>query len=314
MITINLVYFAVSCLFLAASAIALVKLLKEIAILLHITDFAAAFIIMAAATSLPELFVGITSAVAKKPSLSFGNILGADILDLTLFLGIMIILAGGIKVKEKGVKRDSYVMILMLLLPIILYIIGGSISRSDGLILLASYGIYTAFTLNTRRERKEKEKAIGMLKRILIIIIFVICLFILFKSANAVVKYASILATELNLPPIVIGLFLISIATTLPELGFGIASALMKQGEMALGDQVGTVIFNSTFIVGVTALIYPITTTFTPFIIASAFLILSSILCAKFTESDDILSVKEGIALLAAYVLFVIFEFYIKTI
>lgn len=309
----DLLYFIIACIFLGSSAILLVRLLKKIAILLHMSDFAAAFIIMAAATSLPELFVGITSAIAKKPALSFGNIIGANILDLTLVLGLIVIAARGIKTNEKGIKRDSIVMLFMVMLPIILFLIGNSISRSDGIILIVSFVAYSYFTIKTRKRSKKKSE--GKAKKsnaMLGIILFLICLAVLFVSANAVVKYASALAVDLNLPQIIIGIFLISIGTTLPELSFGVGAALLKHGDLSLADQAGTVIFNSTFIVGVTALIYPISATFTPFIIASLFLILASFIVIKFIKSGNTLSIKEGIALILAYVLFAIIEYFTR--
>jgi cation:H+ antiporter len=310
----NLAYFAVACIFLAVSSIVLVKLLKKLAILLHITDFAAAFVIMAAATSLPELFVGITSAIAKKPALSLGNIIGANILDLTLVLGIIVIAARGIKIKEKGVKRDSRVMLFMVILPFVLFIIGNSISRLDGLILLAAFFVYTCFTLKTRKrnEKKSRDKIKGIRSILLPIVLFFVCLALLFISANAVVKYASSIALELNLPAIVIGIFLVSLGTTLPELSFGVSAALLKQGHLSLADQIGTVIFNATFIVGITALIHPISATFAPFILSSIFLIISSFLAIIFIESGKMLSAREGIFLVLLYILFAFVLFFIK--
>lgn len=311
MLWLDLTYFTIACIILALSAIFLVKILKKIAILLHITDFAAAFIIMAAATSLPELFVGITSAIAKKPALSFGNILGANILDLTLVLGLIVIAARGIKIKGKGVKRDFIVMLFSLMLPLILFLIGNSISRFDGVILVASFITYTFFTIKTRKRHKQKLKSrIKISNAAFNIALFLICLVLLFISANTIVKYASALALELNIPQIVIGIFLVSIGTTLPELSFGVGAALLKHGDLSLADQIGTVIFNSTFIVGVTALIYPISAAFAPFIIASAFLVLASLLTIKFVKSGNALSIKEGIALILIYIVFAMVEFY----
>lgn len=309
MLGLNLAYFIIACAFLAISSIALVKLLRKIAILLHITDFAAAFIIMGAATSLPELFVGITSAIAKKPSLSFGNILGANLLDTTLVLGLIIIAARKIKVKEKGIGRDSIAMLFMAMLPIILFFIGNSISRLDGAILLLSYIAYAYIIAKTRKRKKNKSERKELGKAIPSIILFIACLIALFISANAVVKYSSAIADDFNIPLIVIGIFLISFGTTLPELSFGISSALLKHGEMGLGDQIGTVIFNSTFIVGITALIYPISAAFAPFIVASSFLLVSSLVTVVIMRDGKNLGIKEGLFLVLIYILFAILSF-----
>lgn len=311
----DLIYFAVACFILVVSGTGLVRTVTKIAQFLRVSEFAAAFVIMAVATSLPELSVGITSAIAEEPALSFGNVIGANILDLTLVLGIIIIAARGIKIREKVIKRDSKWMSIITILPLILFLIGNSLSRIDGVILIAIFLVYSyrMFKTRKRHEKKLKEK-IGRYEIIFTVFLFVICLALLFVSANFVVKYASALAIELSLPPIMIGLFLISIGTTLPELTFGVRAAMLKHGQMALGDQIGTVICNSTFIIGLTALICPITAAFTPFVIAFAFLILVSFLLITFIESGNMLGIKEGIFLVLIYIFFIMIEFYMKTI
>ncbi len=314
MLLLNLIYFLIACIVLVISGTGLVKSLIKIAHFLRLSEFAAAFVIMAIATSLPELFVGITSAIAKKPSLGLGNVIGANILDLTLVLGIIIITARGIKVKEKNLKKDARWMSLIVLLPLVLFLIGNSLSRIDGAILVLVFLVYSYRMLKTRKryETRLKDK-VGRYEIILMVFLFITCLFLLFGSAKFVVEYASNLALELELPKIMIGLFLVSIGTTLPELTFGVRAAMLKHGEMALGDQIGTVVCNSTLILGLTALIEPITVTFTPFIIASAFLLLVSFLFITFIESGRKLEVKEGISLILVYIFFVMVEFYMKS-
>lgn len=315
MLLLELVYFLIACIVLVISGTGLVKTLTKIAQFLRLSEFVAAFVIMAAATSLPELFVGITSALAKKPALSLGNIIGANILDLTLVLGIIVIAARGIKIREKNLKKDARWMAILSILPLILFFIGRSLSRIDGAILILVFFIYSYRVLKTRRGHKKIVNGhVGRYEIVFAILLFITCLVLLFVSANFVVKYASALAIELSLPPIMIGLFLISIGTTLPELVFGVRASLMKHGEMALGDQIGTVIFNSTLVIGLAALIYPISAAFTPFIIAFSFLLVVSFLVITFIESGGMLGVKEGISLILIYLFFVMVEFYMKPV
>ncbi len=165
-----------------------------------------------------------------------------------------------------------------------------------------------------RESRKIVKGHVGRYEIVFAILLFVTCLVLLFVSANFVVKYASALAIQLSLPPIMIGLFLVSIGTTLPELTFGVKASLMRHGEMALGDQIGTIVFNSTFILGLTAVIYPISAAFAPFMIASLFLLVASFLVITFIESGSMLGVKEGISLILIYLFFVMVEFYMNSI
>lgn len=315
MLATNLLFFVIACLVMVFSGTWLVKSLAKIARFLRITEFAAAFIIMAVATSLPELFVGISSALAKNPALTLGNIIGANILDLTLIMGIIILLGRGIKVRSKKIKKDTFYMIFILMLPITLFAIGKSLSRIDGAVLIGVFSLYSWRMLKRRRKfEKELKDHVKRLDAVLNVFLFVACLVVLFFSAKFVIHYASALAIDLALPPIMIGLFLISVGTTMPELTFGTRAVLMGHGEMALGDQIGTVVANSTLILGVTAVICPISAQFSLFIISAIFLLLVAFLFATFMGSGSKLGVREGIALILLYIFFVIIEFYIKGI
>ena len=315
MLATNLLFFAIACAVMVFSGTWLVKSLVKIARFLRITEFAAAFIIMAIATSLPELFVGISSALAKNPALALGNIVGANILDLTLIMGIIILLGRGIKVGSKEIKKDAFYMIFISMLPVALFAIGKGLSRTDGVILIGVFIFYSLRILKRKRKfKKELKDEVRRADAILNAFLFTVCLILLFLSARYIIHYANALAIDLLLPPIMIGLFLISIGTTLPELTFGTRAALMGHKEMALGDQIGTVIFNSTFVLGITTIICPISAQFSLFLISALFMLLAAFLLATFMESGSKLGVREGIALILLYAFFVVMEFYIKGI
>jgi cation:H+ antiporter len=110
------------------------------------------------------------------------------------------------------------------------------------------------------------------------------------------------------------GLFLISFGTTLPELVFESRAVLMGHSEMALGNLIGTVIVNSTLVLGITSLIQPITADFLLFITAGVFMLIVAFLFATFTESGNRLDIKEGISLILLYAFFVMIEFYVRGI
>jgi cation:H+ antiporter len=297
-----------------ASGIVLVESLSKIARFLRITEFTAAFIIMAIATSLPELFVGISSALEKSPSLSLGNIIGANILNLTLVTGLIILAGRGLKIKSKETKKDALLMLIPIAALIILSFIGNSLSRIDGAILVCIFFIYS-YRLIEKRKQEFKEKLENEIKRYEIVIhsmLFVVSLLLMFYSSKLVVHYAILLSQALKVPTIVIGLFLISIGTVLPELTFGISAALKNKGEMALGDQIGTIVVNSTFIIGIVAIIQPIKTSMMIFMISAAFLLFSAFIFATFFQVSRKLYVIEAIALIFLYLLFVFVEVYAR--
>jgi len=143
-------------------------------------------------------------------------------------------------------------------------------------------------------------------------LLFLVMLPALFFSAKYVVLYGSDLAGVLVLPPIFIGLFFVALGTSLPELVLGAQAAIKKHPEMVLGNTIGSVIVNALLVLGVTALIYPITATAFLFFTSSAFMIILCFLFAVFLESSGGLSWKEGIVLLLMYVLFLIVELNLK--
>lgn len=313
MITINLTLLILSCLVLVISGSFLVKSLSKIASYLKISEFVVGFIIMAFATSIPELFVGISSALAHNTALALGNVIGANILDLTIVIGIVILLGRGIKIKRKTTKKDALYMFFIATLPLALMWIGHSISRIDGIILLGAFFFYAGKLFKEKKIfKKEAENHEKKWEPVLNTALFIFSLALLFLSSRFVVKYATLLSFDLLLPPILIGLFLVSIGTTLPELIFESRAVLMGHSEMALGDLIGSVIVNSTLVLGVTALIFPITADLLLFITSGIFMLIVAFLFATFVESGNKLYIKEGIALILLYIFFIIIEFYVK--
>lgn len=310
----NLLLFLLSAFFLALGGIYLVKSLGKISHFLRISEFTAAFIIMAVATSIPELFVGLSSAIQGSSSLSLGNIIGANIIDLTLIMGIFVLLGKGIKLESREAGKDAHLMSFSIALIMILYLIGNSLSRIDGIILLSFFMINTIRMLRKRKKYRAKLKQNSVKRHEIVLnsFIFIFALFVLFISASFAVKYASLLALELNLPKIIIGLFLISFATTLPELIFGIESVIMKHESMSIGNQTGTVFTNITLILGLVALISPIKVELSPFLVSVVFMFISALIFTYFMKTGKKLDVKEGIFLILLYVAFIIFEIFIQ--
>lgn len=309
MINPNLLYFALSCLILIISGVYLVKSLTKIARFLGISEFSAAFIIIAFATSIPELFVGISSAVSGAPALSLGNIIGANILNLTLISGIIILSAKKIDLKSRKINADVYFMLGVILLLIILFSIGKQLSRIDGIILLIIFSVHT-YKLLKKKQKYKKNKKINK-NKFLWISIFILSLIGLLLASSFIAKSAPILAKNFGVSEIIIGIFLISFATTIPELVFGVTATSLKHKEMAIGDQVGTIVTNIGLILGIVAIIHPITTELQPFLISSIFLLISGIIFYIFAKTNRELSNLEGIGLILVYVLFALVEFFV---
>lgn len=315
MVIANIILFLVACLFLVFSGTLLVKSLTKLATYLHVSEFVIGFIIMAFATSVPELFVGINAAIAQKTSLALGMIIGSNIANLTLVMGIAILLKGGISIESKKTKVDSLYMFAIAALPLVLMWVGGSISKIDGIILICAFLIYARKLYKERKVfTKELENHYKRWEPIVHTFLFIASLGLLFLASKYVIEYAGLLALDFALPPIMMGLFIIALGTSLPELVFEAKAVMLGHTEMALGNIIGSVIVNSTLVLGVTALIFPITAELLFFFTSGFFMLLVVFLFATFVESGDKLYIKEGISLIFLYVFFIIIEFYIKGI
>jgi len=113
MLALDVIVFLVSCVVLVFAGSWLVKSLSKIAYFLHMSEFVIGFMIMAFSTSIPELFVGVTSAMAKNSALALGTVIGANIIDLTIVIGVAVILARGIKIPSKKPKKMHYIWFLL---------------------------------------------------------------------------------------------------------------------------------------------------------------------------------------------------------
>jgi cation:H+ antiporter len=196
---------------------------------------------------------------------------------------------------------------------LILFLIGNRLGRIDGIILLILFGFYSYYLVYRKERYRGNLKGSRSIKQTFFAtLLFAGSLLVLFYSSKYVVNYASLIAVDLSIPQIIVGLFLVSFGTTLPELVFGIRAAQLGHGNMALGDQMGTVIANSTFILGIVALISPIEVVFVPFLVSALFLFLSAIIFASFFISEKRFTKLEGIVLILIYVVFMILEFFLK--
>lgn len=312
MLAINLTIFIVACIVLVLSGSYLVKSLSKIGAFLKWSEFIVAFIFVAVATSIPELFVAISSGIAHTSSLSLGNVIGANIIDLTIVIGIVILVGRGIKIESDKTKKDAFYMFLVICLPLILMLIGHGLSRLDGVILIVVFLLYS-WNLIKQKEHFTKEVEIPIKRGEIVLnsFLFLASLALLFASSYFVVKYATALSIDLALPPFIIGLFLISFGTTLPELTFETKAVLSGHSQMALGDLIGTIIVNTTLVLGIAALIFPITIQINSFLIGAIFMMIIAFVFFSFFRTGNKLSIKEGIILILIYVIYAIVQFYV---
>lgn len=232
--------------------------------------FALSAIILALGTSLPELFVGITSAIEKSPNLALGVIIGSNIANVALVGSLAALLAGRVVIRGEYLKREVGIAFVAGILPILL-VADGTLGRVDGLILLSTYFAYAAGFFKKRyeeigREQQEESFFYRFVRRFNHVDsretkefarLFVGIALLLF-SADVIVKLSVALAQQANIPLFVVGLFVIAVGTSLPELAFSVRSLTDHEPSMFFGNLLGSTIANSTLVIGVAATIHPI--------------------------------------------------------
>jgi len=314
MLWLYILIFIISCLILICSSTWIIQALTRIARFLEWREFIVASLLMAFATSLPEFFVGVFSAFHKRPQLSFGDVIGSNIIVLTLVMGIGILMAKRLKFEGKILQRSSLYACLIAPLPLLL-MLDGKISRWDGVILFLALGFYfQRLLLQKERFTKVFSHAFNRKRAHFKLFlkdlgIFLAGVSLLLCSAEGIVWSTSNLAREFNLPLVIIGLLLVALGTSTPEIAFGIKSITMGHKEMILGDAMGSVVVNSTLILGTVALIYPLEIPdFSPYFIGIIFTVITCLFFAIFARTDREITRREAIFLLFVYATFVICE------
>lgn len=296
----------------------LVAALERLSRISRIGKFAITSFFMALATSLPELFVSITAALEKKPNLALGNIIGSNIANLSLVIGGAALVGGSIGVVGNFLKKDIFYAFLAGSLPVVM-LVDNKLSKVDGLMLLAIYGVYQFSVLKGKRQRVGKDRLVrGILRRLgktetdrqIAWIFFGVALLIF--SADAIVKIAGLIAYEFKVPILLVGLFLVAVGTSLPELSFSIGALVKKQVGMVFGDLLGSIVANSTLILGITSLLSPVILEggFKVYFWAVVFYFIIFAAFWFFVRTKKKLERWEGVVLLLLYLVFVIFEFW----
>lgn len=317
MIFIYLFIFIICLFIIIKSGTLLVKSLVNIAKFLKLSEYVVAFILMAFATSVPELFIGITAALKKVPAISFGNIIGANILNMTLAIGIVILVAKGIKITKRHIKKDAWLIFFMALFPVFLAF-DGMLSRLDGFILLIFFTWYMTRLLERRehltkklknfKKNHNKNKFKILLKNLNLFFIGIVLLIV---ASWGLVESASFIAVEAGFSLALIGLILVAIGTTLPEISFGVRSVLLHHEEMTVGNFVGSVAFNSLVVLGIVAVINPFQVDIRLAFLSALFLTLSLLIFNIFIRTKRKLSYREGFILILLYILFLISTIFI---
>ena len=305
--------FIISCIVLSYSGTWIVKSLVRVARFLKWKSFVVSSVLMGLSTSLPETFIGITSALHNKPELILGVVIGSNIIALTIVIGIGSLLTKGLTLKKKIVQESTVYAILYSLLPFLL-IRDGSISRTDGVVLLASFVFYFSRLLSQQKRfteifNRQKIDWVNFKLFLLNLLVFCLGVFLLILSSKGVVLSTLKIAESFNMPTVIIGIFLIAFGTSLPEITFGIKSMSLKQENMIIGNAMGSIVTNSTLVLGIASLIAPITINdFAPYFNGIAFVLITCLFFIIFARTDYKITRREAVSLIIIYFVFILLE------
>ena len=275
----------------------------------HIPEIIIGLTIVSIGTSMPELFVSITSALDGYSDMAIGNIIGSNISNLLLILG----LSAAIKPVVFQKETRLYEIPMCLLVTIILMIFcntNGGISKIEAIALLIIFCVFIGYTIYMGKRESQKEIVeikTSTIKNIIFVLIGICGLKI---GGDLVVNNAVNVANHFNWSEKLISLTILAIGTSLPELVTSVTAAIKGNSDIAIGNIIGSNIFNILLIIGASALITPITYNFS-YNFDFSVLIVSSIILAifPFIPPKDKMSRFNGIVYLLIYIIYLIILF-----
>ena len=286
---------------------------SSVARALRIPSMIVGLTIVAMGTSLPELAVSVTASVAGNNALAVSNVIGSNLFNLMFVCGACALFAPLI-VQKDTLKKEIPVSVLCAVLLFVLGISGMEIGRTDGVILLLLFIGFLVWmvrsALKAHAASAEAEDPSGEYK---IYPAWKCALYIVggavaikFGGGFFTVDAASRIAIDFGMSQNLVGLTIVSIGTSLPELVTSIVAARKNEVDMAFGNVIGSNIFNILFILGVTAAISPVAF-IVENVVDSILLVLVSILVWVFAWSRLHIEKKEGVVLLACYAGYLIY-------
>lgn len=231
---------------------------------LRISEIVIGLTIVSIGTSMPELFVSTTSALQGASDISVGNVIGSNICNLLLILGLSSLIHP-VKFHKQTKLIENPMSIILTLIFVLMCNINQDISRIEGIILLIFFIAFLIYTIVIGKKTKdeaileislEEAKKISVVKNLVLIILGIAGLKI---GGDLVVENAKLVAIVLNISEKIIGLTIVAIGTSLPELVTSLTAAIKGESDIAIGNIIGSNIFNLLFIIGVSAVITPIT-------------------------------------------------------
>lgn len=295
----------------------LVEGASNIAKKFHIPEIIIGLTIVSIGTSMPELFVSLTSALEGYSDMAMGNVIGSNVCNLLLILGLSSVIRT-IKFQENTKKYEIPMCFIVSIIFMILCNIGDGISRIDALLLVVLFIGFISYTIvmglkSQKEETKEEKKEIVKINIVKNIIYVIGGIVALKFGGDFVVDNAVSIANRFNLSEKLISLTILAVGTSLPELVTSVTAAFKGNSDIAIGNIIGSNIFNMLLIIGASALIKPIIYN-TSYNLDMVILLFGTILLMLFpvlSKNKNEMHKKNGLSYLGLYAVYLIILFMI---
>lgn len=262
--------------------------------------------IVAFGTSAPEAAVSVASALTGSNAIAVSNVIGSNIFNMLVVVGATAVIYK-ISIEEESLKTDFPLLMVSCVLLLIFIITGNQISRIEAIIFLIIIISYISWLIiKARKDKSGMDVEQSKLSSTIIAIYILGGLIAIVVGGDLVVNSAKEIALGLGMSETLVGLTIVSIGTSLPELITSITAALNKKQDIALGNAIGSSIFNILFILGLTNVISPIQTTQVMMVDAIVMIVLLGISYVLAYDKQDF-NKKDGIILLAIFIVYMMF-------
>ncbi len=301
----------------------LVKNASQFATAVGVSPIVVGLSVVSLGTSAPELVVSIMAAVQHSAGLSVGNIIGSNIANIGLILGVGAIITP-LNVDKSWVKREVPFMIAVTLVFALIAYRGYELNQVDGIMLLALMigfvfylGRYAHKEMNEFKEIQREllhqngsdVRMASWMKKLGYLLGALLGLAVLILGSNITVTSGKTLALMMGVSDMIIGLTLIAFGTSLPELATTVVGAIRKETDIVVGNVIGSNIFNLLLIGGIVSLIHPVAIQKNLFFINIPMLIFTSLIVLPIMRFKLNIQRYEGIFLLMVYILFIYLTF-----
>lgn len=306
MIILSIILLLVGFVFLIKGADLFVEGASDLATKLKIPAMIIGLTIVAFGTSAPEAAVSVSSALTGSNAIAVSNVIGSNMFNMLAVIGVTAIVYK-INITKEALKQDFPVLLGSSLLMLLFVYTGNEISRIEGIIFLILIILYIAFLIY-KAKKESANMPVGTVHltsgRILIYIIVGITGIVL--GGNLVVESAKDIALSIGMSETLVGLTIVSVGTSLPELITSVTAAYNKQTDIAIGNVIGSNLFNILFILGLTDTISPITTT-NIMVIDTIIMVVVCVITYILAIDKSDFNRKDGLILIALFVVYMIY-------